>query len=74
MLLPGIACFCLAFHACFCLDICRGHKANRLYESMVDHSLNSRFLRSRVKSFMKSTRFEDRYLVFSLSAKSLMIL
>lgn len=39
-----------------------------------NHSLNSLFLRSLVRSFMKSTRLEPRYLVFSLSAKSLMIL
>lgn len=38
------------------------------------HSLKMRFLRSRVSSFMKSTKFDPKYFVFSLSAKSLMIL
>jgi hypothetical protein len=33
-----------------------------------------RFLRYLVSSFMKSTKFDAKYLVFSLSAKSFMIL
>jgi len=40
----------------------------------VNHSLNIRLRLSRVISFMKSTKFEDKYFVFYRSAKSLMIL